>query len=165
MIERLHALSPVCARSGVAVWSRSARLRVPSRTGPRSRPVPAPTGPCPYLSSFPGGAVGEASMQKGRLVAAPGPAVRSAARLRPRAAALPLRRAILVAALFVRWLESLLATVIAEDAGGFDATLEPPEQLLERLTLAGDHVHRVLLLPIGPRVRTLAVCVKQADLR
>ena len=49
--------------------------------------------------------------------------------------------------------------------GRFDATLEAPEQLLERLTLAGDHVHRLLLLLVGARIGVLAVVMKRADSR
>jgi hypothetical protein len=43
--------------------------------------------------------------------------------------------------IFVGRLEPLLAAVLTEDTGRFDAALEATVQLLERLTLAGVHKH------------------------
>src|SRR5688572_9524689 len=51
----------------------------------------------------------------------------------------------LVAPLLVGRLESLLPTILAEDAGRFHAALEAAVQLLERLTLPGLHEHAGLL--------------------
>jgi len=62
--------------------------------------------------------------------------------------------------------ESLLAAVVTEDAGRFDATLQTTEELLERLALAGDHVHTRSLSFVGARLGALAGAItKRADRR